>query len=110
MVWSHTKPDKAERHRQLLIHVHLGAMDLPHQLLSRVEACRPRADDGHRGTWAIVLGSFFMKVSAKDAVDLQEARIATPCTVGKTWVGVDEHVAATSFPSPSARYVTKHVS
>jgi hypothetical protein len=50
MVRSNPKSDQAKRHRQLLIHVHFGAMDVSHQLLSCVEAGRARADDGHTRT------------------------------------------------------------
>lgn len=39
--------NEAKRHRQRLVHVHLGVRDLRHDSIGGIETCRPRPNDGH---------------------------------------------------------------
>jgi hypothetical protein len=47
MIGGHTKTDETVGHRQLLIHVDDGILDLVHKAVRRVEPRRTRADDGN---------------------------------------------------------------
>ena len=72
MIWSNTKPDQSEWHRELLIHVHLSPIKLPHQLLGCIEASGTATDDSH--AWRLATGL------SRDMMD------GTPCLRSYQWL------------------------
>lgn len=47
VVGCYTEPHEPKGHRQSLVHIHLGALDLGHDTVGGVETGRAGADDGH---------------------------------------------------------------
>ncbi len=58
MIRSNTKSYQAERHWQMLIHIHHRILNLGHHLVGSVKACRSGANDRHSKRSSIVSSRF----------------------------------------------------